>query len=53
MLFRSRIERGQGRSVLLETDEPVAYQVDGDTLGTCTRLQATVVPGALAVMVPR
>ena len=49
----ARIERGQGRSVLLETDEPVAYQVDGDTLGTCTRLQATVVPGALAVMVPR
>jgi len=49
----ARIDRGQGRHILLETDEPVAYQVDGDTLGTCTRLEASVMPGALTVMVPR
>ena len=44
--------RARGANVIVEVPEPVAYQVDGDTAGTCTRLEATVLPGALLVMVP-
>lgn len=44
--------RARGSSVVVEVPEPVAYQVDGDTAGTCRRLEATVLPGALLVMVP-
>ena len=46
------IDRGQGRTVLIECDEPVEYQLDGDAAGECRRIRATVVPQTLAVMVP-
>lgn len=46
-------ERAQARSVVIETAEPVPYQVDGDSAGVCSRLEATVRPGAVLVMVPR
>ena len=47
------LQRAQARAVVLEADEPVPYQIDGDTLGSCRRLEASVVPGALTVMLPR
>ena len=46
------IERAQVRKVLFETDEPVPYQVDGDTIGACRRLEFSVLPRAVVVMVP-
>ena len=47
------LQRAQARAVVLEADEPIPYQIDGDTLGSCRRLEASVVPGALTVMLPR
>ena len=46
------IERAQVRKLVIETDEPVAYQIDGDTLGECRRLECAVLPRAVLVMVP-
>ena len=46
------IERGQGRHVVIEVSEPVAYQIDGDALGECSRFEATVLPSAVVLMVP-
>jgi len=46
------VERAQARKVAIETEEPVPFQVDGDTIGTCTRLDVTVRPQAIQVMVP-
>ncbi|MBK8463682.1 MAG: phosphatase PAP2 family protein [Nigerium sp.] len=46
------IERGQGRHVVIEASEPVAYQIDGDALGECRRFEATVLPAAVVLMVP-
>ncbi len=48
----SEIDRGQGRTVLIECTEPVEYQLDGDAAGECRTLRATVVPQTLTVMVP-
>ena len=48
----SEIDRGQGRTVMIETAEPVEYQLDGDAAGECRRMSATVVPQTLIVMVP-
>lgn len=42
-----------GARVLIETDEPVPFEVDGDTLGSARRVEAVVEPGALTVVVPR
>lgn len=46
------IERGQGRHIVIEASEPVAYQIDGDALGKCRRFEATVLPAAVVLMVP-
>lgn len=46
------IDRAQGRTVVIECNEPVEYQLDGDAAGECSRLAATVVPQCLSVMVP-
>lgn len=46
------IERAQASRVVFEVDEPVPYQVDGDALGECRRLEASVQPRAVLVMVP-
>lgn len=45
-------ERAQARHVVIEADAPVPYQIDGDAAGSCTRLEATMRPGAVVVMVP-
>lgn len=45
--------RDQGRRIVLEMAEPIAYEADGDTLGTCSRLEARIVAGAARVMLPR
>lgn len=47
------VQRAQAKSFVVEADAPVAYQLDGDAVGECRRLEATVVPGAVRVMVPR
>lgn len=39
--------------VLIETDEPVPFELDGDTVGSTRRVEAVVEPGALTVVVPR
>ncbi|NMD47586.1 MAG: hypothetical protein GYA85_12595, partial [Propionibacterium sp.] len=48
----SEIDRAQGRRVLIETSEPVEYQLDGDAAGECHRMSAEVLPQTLIVMVP-
>ncbi|MCW3159147.1 diacylglycerol kinase family protein [Micropruina sonneratiae] len=48
----SEIDRGQGSEVLIETSEPVEYQLDGDAAGECRKLHARIVPKTLNVMVP-
>lgn len=45
------VERAQGRHVLVEMSEPVPYQIDGDALGTCRKLEATLEPAAVRVIV--
>ncbi len=47
------LERWQGTRAVFEAEEPIAYQIDGDTAGTCRRLEAVVKPGALSVMLLR
>ena len=47
----SRIGHVRGREIHVETDHPVPVQLDGD-LGGATPFTATVVPGAIRVMVP-
>lgn len=47
------LERARGTRVVIETAEPVPYQLDGDTAGECRHFEASVVPRALTVMVPR
>lgn len=46
------VERAQARRVLVETDEPVPYQVDGDAVGACRRFDVALMPLAVRVMVP-
>lgn len=47
-----RISRDQGARIVVETDEPVPWQIDGDTVGECRRLVARVIPQAVSVLVP-
>ncbi len=46
------VERAQVRKLVIETEEPVGFQIDGDTIGECTRLDVSVLPRAILVMVP-
>lgn len=46
------LERAQARHVVFETAEPVAYQIDGDNAGICRRLEASIRPGLVTVIVP-
>ncbi|MGK2349120.1 bifunctional phosphatase PAP2/diacylglycerol kinase family protein [Actinomyces sp. W5033] len=39
--------------VLIETDDPVPFELDGDTVGSARRVEAVTEPGALTVVVPR
>ncbi len=47
-----RLRRLSGRRVEIVVDQPDRYELDGDPQGTCTRLTAEVVPGALVLRVP-
>lgn len=46
------VQRAQVTTFVVETPEPVPYQLDGDAVGECKRFEATVVPGAIRIMVP-
>jgi YegS/Rv2252/BmrU family lipid kinase len=47
------LEYAQGRRVVIESPDPVPYQLDGDAEGDTCRLEAEVVPGGLTVMLPQ
>lgn len=48
-----RLTRAAARRVEVTVDPPDRYELDGDPLGTCSRLVAEVDPGALVLRVPR
>lgn len=48
-----RMDLEQGRKVRIVSDREDAFQVDGDTEGRCSVLEAEVMPGTLLVMLPR
>ncbi|MFP5282464.1 MAG: diacylglycerol/lipid kinase family protein, partial [Actinomycetes bacterium] len=48
-----QLDRLAGRRVQVSVEHPDAYQMDGDTVGTCTSMTFEVVPGALTLRVPR
>jgi diacylglycerol kinase family enzyme/membrane-associated phospholipid phosphatase len=47
------LEYAQGKRVVVESDTPVPYQLDGDADGETKRLEAEVVPAGLTVMLQR
>ena len=47
----TRVDHVKGTKVTVELDDPAKYQLDGDVEGSCRRLRAEVVPGALTVKV--
>lgn len=46
------VERAQAKVVTFEATKPVAYQIDGDAMGECTRLEARSLARVLEIMVP-
>ncbi len=48
-----QLDRITGRKVRIEVDEADQYQLDGDTVGACSLLEAEVLPGALTIRAPR
>lgn len=48
-----RLTRSPVRRLEVSVDPPDRYELDGDPQGTCSRLVAEVVPGALVLRVPR
>ncbi|MBK8459816.1 MAG: YegS/Rv2252/BmrU family lipid kinase [Micropruina sp.] len=46
------LDRAQGRRALITTATPVAYQLDGDMAGQCSRMEVELLPKVLRVMVP-
>lgn len=48
-----QLDRITGRKVRIEVTEPDHYQLDGDTVGDCSLLEAEVLPGALTIRVPQ
>ncbi len=49
----AQLDRLIGRKVTITVEGRDQYQVDGDTVGECSRLTAEVLPGALTLRVPR
>ncbi len=47
-----RLEIYSGRDVLIESDTPQPVELDGNDVGTTSRLQVTVEPGALRLIRP-
>ncbi len=56
MILAGRVPSGltlaQASRVSIRTDEPVPFELDGDTAGTTRALDIEVVPGALGVIAP-
>lgn len=48
-----QLDRLTGRKVTITVEEGDQYQLDGDTVGTCSSMVAEVEPGALLLRVPR
>lgn len=42
----------RGRRIVLRTEEPRQFQLDGDTMGEVVAVRAEVVPGGLSVKIP-
>lgn len=49
---QDRLDRRQGRTVRIECNERVPYQLDGDTAGEARVLEAVVAAQALTIMLP-
>ncbi len=49
----AQLDRMTGTKVRIEVTEADQYQLDGDTVGSCSLLEAEVLPGALKLRVPR
>ncbi len=49
----AQLVRLQGRRVTLTVEQPDRYQLDGDTVGSCTTLTAQVLDSALLLRVPQ
>lgn len=49
----AQLDRMTGRKVRIEVSESDHYQLDGDTVGDCSLLEAEVLPGALTIRVPQ
>jgi diacylglycerol kinase (ATP) len=47
-----KVDQAKGTTVTVTLKEPDDYQLDGDVMGRCQRMSATVQPGALLVRVP-
>ena len=47
------LEYGQGHRVVIASEQPIPYQLDGDASGETDRLEAEVVPAGLSVMLQR
>ncbi len=48
-----RLDRYTGRTVTITTPHPTPRQLDGDTVGAGTTIQAEIEPGRLLIRVPR
>jgi len=48
-----RVDQAKGRKVTITIHGQDDYQLDGDVIGSCRRLEAEIQPGALSVRVPR
>ena len=47
-----QVDQRTGQTVTIRIDRTESYQLDGDVIGECTTLTATVKPGALIVCAP-
>lgn len=49
---REMVQEFSGSRLVIDVDEPLEYQMDGDLQGTGCHFEATVVPKALPIMLP-
>lgn len=47
-----QVDQRSGKSVTVKIRREESYQLDGDVIGTCTKLTAVVKPGALTICTP-
>lgn len=46
------MERTRAKRIVIDTEEPIPYQIDGDAVGTCQRFDAALLPLAIRIIVP-